>query len=464
MFSPAVAKPLGYFLSIGFLIGAARAAGPPADPAREVLPPGDGWASQPSTALPLGTTGGSNASVSRTVTVTNRNELVAALAWPDPTPKLIYVRGIVDANVDEASKPLTCKDYRRPDPMTGEMYSLQAFLAMYDPDGPLGKAKRDPFGGQENARAASAAAQAARVRIRVPPNTTLYGLGTDAMLVGAWLDVAGPTADTRGGNEPMNVIIRNLNFVDTTDCFPEWSPTDGATGNWNSAYDSISIRHATHVWVDHNRFADLRTRDDTQPSYFAHRYQVHDGLLDVTDESDLVTVSWNQFAVHDKAMLIGNSDSAVEDRGKLRVTLHHNLFDNLGQRTPRVRFGRVHVYNNFYRVGGETNYHSSWGAGVESQIYAENNYFEMSAMFGPMEVIDGKKATRITTRGNCWREKAGACEPTDFVAVWNAKFDPDLSPDAGWTPTLYGSERGADIAAEARERVLGNSGPGKLGK
>src|SRR5690349_12822180 len=103
MFSPAVAKPLGYFLSIGFLIGAARAAGPPADPAREVLPPGDGWASQPSTALPLGTTGGSNASVSRTVTVTNRNELVAALAWPDPTPKLIYVRGIVDANVDEAS-------------------------------------------------------------------------------------------------------------------------------------------------------------------------------------------------------------------------------------------------------------------------------------------------------------------------------------------------------------------------
>ena len=115
-------------------------------------------------------------------------------------------------------------------------------------------------------------------------------------------------------------------------------------------------------------------------------------------------------------------------------------------------------------MSGETNYHSSWGAGVESQIYAENNYFEMSQMFGPMEVIDGKKGTRITTTGNCWREKGGACENTDFVAVWNAKFDPDLSPDAGWTPTLYGGARGADIPAEARERVLSSSGPGKLGK
>ena len=25
------------------------------------------------------------------------------------------------------------------------------------------------------------------------------------------------------------------------------------------------------------------------------------------------------------------------------------------------------------------------------QIYAENNYFEMAASFGPMEVVDGKK-------------------------------------------------------------------------
>jgi pectate lyase len=244
------------------------------------------------------------------------------------------------------------------------------------------------------------------------------------------------------------------------DCFPQWSPTDGVTGNWNAEYDTISVSHATHVWIDHNRFADLRTSDDKQPLYFGHRHQMHDGLIDITNESDLVTVSWNQFASHDKAMLIGNSDSATEDRERLRVTLHHNLFDSIGQRTPRVRFGKVHVYNNVYRIESNTNYRSSWGAGLESQIFAENNYFDMTTIFGPMEAIDGKKGSRMTVAGNCWREKE-VCEPMDLLEAYNIKFDPDLVPDAGWTPSLYGSAKGAEPAESAHERVLSNSGPGR---
>jgi pectate lyase len=96
--------------------------------------------------------------------------------------------------------------------------------------------------------------------------------------------------------------------------------------------------------------------------------------------------------------------------------------------------------------------------GFESRLYAENNYFELSAGFGPMEVIDGKKGSRVTAIGNCWTGKSG-CEPTDFVAVWNANFDPDLKTDAGWTPTLYGDARGAEPADFARQRILGESGP-----
>ena len=77
-----------------------------------------------------------------------------------------------------------------------------------------------------------------------------------------------------------------------------------------------------------------------------------------------------------------------------------------------------------------------------------------------MEIIDSKKGTRITAIGNCWRDKTG-CNPVDFVAARNASFDPDLSPDAGWTPTLYGGERGAQAAVEcAAKRVLAGSGPG----
>ncbi len=466
VFSPCLARILAYALSIGFLLfgqwGDCRAAGPVADAARQVLPANDGWGSVPTAALPRGTTGGSAATTARIATVSNRKELLAALAYPDATPKIIQVKGAVDMNVDDNGGPLTCQDYAQADPATGELYSLHAFLTMYDPEGPwtrrLGRV--NPSGGQEEARLASAAAQGQRIRIRVPPNTTIYGLGNDAALIGAWLDIWGGVTK---GNAPMNVIVRNLGFFDTQDCFPEWSPNDGPTGNWNSAYDSISIRNATHVWIDHNRFEDVRTRDETQPVYFGHRYQVHDGLLDVTNEADHVTISWNVFAAHDKVMLIGNSDSATADRERLRVTLHHNLFDGTAQRTPRVRFGMVHVYNNVYRADRTSSFRSAWGAGLESQIYAERNYFHMSASFAPVEVIDGTKGTRITVTGNCWREKE-TCDPTDFVAIWNASFDPDLKPDAGWTPTLYGSADGAEAAEQMYQRVLDESGPGRAKK
>ncbi len=61
-------------------------------------------------------------------------------------------------------------------------------------------------------------------------------------------------------------------------------------------------------------------------------FEVHDGLLDITNGSDLITVSYNRFEDHDKVMLIGSTNNPNRgDRGKLRVTLHHNLFEDMGQ-------------------------------------------------------------------------------------------------------------------------------------
>jgi pectate lyase len=84
------------------------------------------------------------------------------------------------------------------------------------------------------------------------------------------------------------------------------------------------LTEATHVWVDHNDFLDGTNLDSDQPSYFGRPHQVHDGLLDITNASDLVTVSYIEFHHHDKTKLIASSDSRITDRGKLRVTLHHN--------------------------------------------------------------------------------------------------------------------------------------------
>jgi pectate lyase len=425
----------------------------------EVLPANDGWASVPTTALPSGTTGGSAAAPERWHVVTTRAELVAALAYPDPTPKRVYILGQINANVDDANQPLTCESYHRADPTTGEMYSREAFLAAYDPAGPWGRV--NPSGPQERARAASASAQQARVRIRIPANTTIYGIGEAPTLRGAWLDIR---PGSTSGNQPMNVIIRNLHFVDSgVDCFPVWSPTDGSQGNWNAAYDAISVRNSTHVWIDHNRFEDVDTADEKLPVLFGRIYQMHDGHLDITNESDYVTVSWNQFFHHDKTMLIGSSDGATADRNKLRVTLHHNHFGNVGQRVPRVRFGQVHVYNNYFFVGSDSRYGYSWGVGIESQLYAEKNFLELQPPFVPADVIDRFNGTRITDTGNCLDVTPPGgderCDITDFVGAWNAAFDPDLIPDAGWIPTLYGPEGEAHKARHTKQRLLELAGP-----
>lgn len=267
------------------------------DPGREVLAAGDGWASAGS-----GTTGGSAAEPGQVHTVRNRAELVAALndgvyppasSTPSNAPKIIYVAGTVDANDDDQNRPLTCTDYAR------NGFTLEAFLAAYDP-ATLGRTP--PSGALEAARVASQQAQQARVRIRVGSNTTIVGVGRHATVRGPWLDIR--RHSTAGGN-PTNIIIRHLTFKDTYDCFPQWSPTDGAQGNWNAAYDSLSLRDADHVWIDHNTFTDAATADATLPVYFGRLFQVHDGHLDITNASDFVTVSCNRFLDHDTVMLIG---------------------------------------------------------------------------------------------------------------------------------------------------------------
>lgn len=414
------------------------------DLARETLAPGDGWAS-----AGVGTTGGAAAAPARVHVVRTRNELVAALAFPDATPKIVLVEGTIDANTDDGGNRLSCDDYARADPTTGTPYTRAAFLAAYDP---AVWGRVNPSGPLERARAASAAAQQARVRIRVPANTTIVGVGKKAKLTGAWLDIR-PSTTT--GNVAMNVIVRNLSLFDTHDCFPQWSPTDGAAGNWNSLYDAISVRNATHVWIDHNRFEDRETIDESLPTYYGRLFQVHDGFVDVTNESDFVTVSWNRFYRHDKAMLIGSSDSATADRGKLRVTLHHNLFDGVGQRVPRVRYGQVHVYNNYYKAENADSYTYSWGVGVESAIVAQNNLFKLDPAIAADFVIDRFGGTAIRAEGTQVNGTA-ASHATDVVAAWNAVNDPDLATTVDWTPLLHGA---IDATRDVPSAVQNDAGP-----
>ncbi|MGF7034118.1 pectate lyase [Paenibacillus mucilaginosus] len=348
------------------------------DIGREVLAANDGWAS-----YTTGTTGGSAANADNIFVVSNRSELVKAAAGN--TPKIIYVQGTIDMNVDDNNNSVGREFYEDP------AYDFEAYLKTYDP---AVWGKNIPTGPLEDARAKSQANQGSRIKVTVGSNTTIVGLpGSNAKIFGGSLNL----------DKVDNVIIRNIQFENTFDHFPQWDPTDGESGNWNSAYDSISVKGSTHVWIDHNVFSDAGGLDDPSHTYFGRKYQQHDGTVDITNASDLVTVSYNHFHDHDKTSLIGGSDEAAGDAGKLRVTLHHNYFQNTGQRVPRVRYGQVHVYNNYYEGSFQhpnNPYVYSLGVGYQSQIYAENNYFVNDAGTQPAALIQVSKGTQFTDVGS----------------------------------------------------------------
>jgi pectate lyase len=134
-------------------------------------------------------------------------------------------------------------------------------------------------------------------------------------------------------------------------------------------------------------------------------------------------------------MLIGSSDSASADRGKLRVTLHHNAFDHVGQRAPRVRFGQVHLYDNLYDVRATPSYQYSWGVGTESAIYAEDNFFIADRAATPDHFVQRLNGTALTAIESIVVGPR-LRNPVDIVAAWNAVNDPDLSFNVGWVPQL----------------------------
>ncbi|MET7697776.1 pectate lyase [Streptomyces sp. NPDC005485] len=374
------------------------------DVARQTLAANDGWGS-----YGTGTTGGASADAAHVYTVTTWAEFKAALKAGGTAPKIIKVKGTIDANADGCAS------------FAAEGYDFAQYLADYDPA--VWGHDKVVSGPQEDARAASAANQDTAIKANVPANTTIIGIGKNAGFKGASLQIKAVD----------NIIVRNLAFESPLDCFPQWDPTDTADGNWNSEYDSAVVYGSTHVWLDHNTFTDGDHPDSSLPSYYGRIYEQHDGELDIVKGADYVTASWNVFTDHDKTILIGNSDSAstaAVDRGHLKVTFHHNLFSNLVERAPRVRFGQVDSYNNHFVA--EAGFAYSYGIGMESQLVAEHNAFTLPGGVKAGSILKKWKEAPVTAADNYVNGS-----PTDLIAVHNAEIPAEtLQSGAGWTPTL----------------------------
>ncbi|MER5602415.1 pectate lyase [Streptomyces sp. NPDC002265] len=401
------------------------------DTARQVLPANDGWGS-----YGTGTTGGAAADAAHIHTVTTWAGFKAALAEGGSAPKIIKVKGTIDAVAEG------CDAFAVPG------YDFDAYLAKYAPEtwGLDTDLSAEPDDSPEGLRRASAAAQDTAIKVNIPANTTIIGIGKNAGFKGASLQIKGVD----------NVIVRNLAFESPLDCFPQWDPTDGTTGNWNSEYDTAVVYGSTHVWLDHNTFTDGSHPDSAAPAYFGMLYQQHDGELDIVRGADYVTASWNRFTEHDKTILIGNSDSestAVGDRGHLKVTFHHNLFSGLVERAPRVRFGQVDSYNNHFVADAGYNY--SFGIGKESRLVAEHNAFTLPDGISAAKVLKRWTVSPLTADDNYVNGTL-----TDLIAVHNAEIPAEaLESGAGWTPTL---RTGIDPAKAVPRIVDCGAGAGRL--
>ncbi|EYU38485.1 hypothetical protein ABFS82_12G135900 [Erythranthe guttata] len=148
--------------------------------------------------------------------------------------------------------------------------------------------------------------------------------------------------------------------------------------------DGIQIKpNSMHIWIDRCSLSDY-----------------DDGLIDITRQSTDITISRCYFANHDKTMLIGADPTHTGDRC-IRITIHHCFFDGTRQRHPRVRFGKVHLYNNYTR---------DWGiyavcASVESQIYSQCNIYEAGQKKVAFKYYTEKAADKAQECTGCIRSE-----------------------------------------------------------
>ena len=209
------------------------------------------------------------------------------------------------------------------------------------------------------------------VKLSVASNKSIIGMGSDATFDQIGLAIKGNEGCLDAYNPEAtyvsNIIIRNIFFTNLYDY------------KANADADGITIEcFSHHVWLDHNSFIYPANQQDQGKT---------DGALDVKRGSDYVTISWNHFYHYNKTSLVGHVDSNnLQDEGRLHVTYHHNYFENTQQRNPRIRFGQVHLYNNYLfndKMGptkSQVGYFTT--AGPKSDVYIEaNNLYVDSGEF-----------------------------------------------------------------------------------
>jgi pectate lyase len=149
-----------------------------------------------------------------------------------------------------------------------------------------------------------------------------------------------------------NIIVRNLVI-------------HGPGSNSDQAWDNLVIQGAAkNIWIDHCEF-----------------WNGQDGNADVVKGADNVTFTWCIFgytinAEHNLSNLIASSDTESVSATKLNIMFMFNWFKAASQRTPRCRYGDIHVVNNLFTEDLSVHASESGVAnGYECNVKTEYNHF-----------------------------------------------------------------------------------------
>lgn len=161
--------------------------------------------------------------------------------------------------------------------------------------------------------------------------------------------------------------------------------------------DGVSLKEGHYAWI-HNcdYFYGNAGSDGDQVK--------GDGSMDLKDDQQYTTISYNHFWDSGKMSLCGMKD----ETGPNYITYHHNWFDHSDSRHPRIRKMTVHVYNNYF--DGNAKY----GVGVTtgSSCFVEQNFFRNA--HDPM--MSSKQGTDATGKGTFSGESGGV------IKAYNNKF------------------------------------------
>ena len=199
--------------------------------------------------------------------------------------------------------------------------------------------------------------------LKLGSNKSLIGVGENAFFNRIGINV----------NTQSNIIIRNIKF--TMNGVPTSKDNEMKVIALRNGVEvligdpdcigiqaditSAKVNYAHHFWIDHCEFlnGDANYKD---------RY---DGLIDIKNNVQFVTLSWNKFHNHDKACLSGKGNTDDYPR---TVTMHHNYFLEIeGSRLPLQRGGYYHYFNNYMM-----NCQDGYNLRAKAQAYIEGCYFK----------------------------------------------------------------------------------------